>query len=443
MLRTYPSPLRTRALEVVYEDLGRAAGGSGKIAARARLLLLTKGLYDRAYEAGAEDKAGLVLSGVPLVEEMGRIGKEIRRSAKSADSDWLDLAGEWLATLVESEDLDETLRDYLFSTLAALAKPAFNPPVTLLLRHLLLASARTPDNKKRLELARSHASIHPTNASLQMTRLQAELGSDIEAEQLRAAFASIIKAVTQRGLSREDADIVAQIWLLWMSWEEEQRAADRFGMDKLWKKTMRESMRTGSEVPNLHSRMLARYFDFRLKAASPESALPIFRELAATYRPRTDFFISAMKVFYGYALATRNLAGLDEVFQAWRAAAQSPYEVIRATIVYARACLGAGHPKAAAAAVDVIRREMRENPAMLAELETEWASLLDEKEAEQAKSDEQKQQEADEMFDQVRRLVEHEDAAGAASTASKATKADAMDVDVQASATDDLSGVRL
>lgn len=110
MLRKYPSPLRARALDVVYEDLGKAAGsGSDRVAARARLHLLTKGLYDRAYVAGEEEKGDMALSGVPLVEELGKIGKEIRRSAKTSGPDWLEVAGDWLADLVESTELSEDL----------------------------------------------------------------------------------------------------------------------------------------------------------------------------------------------------------------------------------------------------------------------------------------------------------------------------------------------
>ncbi|KAK1925110.1 U3 small nucleolar RNA-associated protein 6-domain-containing protein [Papiliotrema laurentii] len=106
MLRTYPSALRGKALDAVHEDLGRIAEGSDmKLAAQARLAGLTRGLYERKYVPGETDNA---LEGVELVEELGRIAKEIRRNAKEG-SEFLEVAGEWLGEQIEAQKDNEDL----------------------------------------------------------------------------------------------------------------------------------------------------------------------------------------------------------------------------------------------------------------------------------------------------------------------------------------------
>lgn len=95
-LRTYPSPLRPTCLEVVYGDLEKVAEWGGRAGAQARMLLLTKGLYDRPYEARRKDDGRVVLEGVELVEAIGTIGKEIRKAVKSAGAVFGEVAGLWL-----------------------------------------------------------------------------------------------------------------------------------------------------------------------------------------------------------------------------------------------------------------------------------------------------------------------------------------------------------
>ena len=103
LLRIYPSKLRSKGMEVVYGDLEKMSGGDGVADARARLLVLTRRLYDRAYDSARKETPGIVLDGVELVEELGRIGKEIRQNAKMAKgSQWSEIAGSWLAAQLDS-----------------------------------------------------------------------------------------------------------------------------------------------------------------------------------------------------------------------------------------------------------------------------------------------------------------------------------------------------
>jgi U3 small nucleolar RNA-associated protein 6 len=98
LLRTYPSALRTKCLEVVYADLERIASQGGKEGAEARFTVLTRALYDRPYNPERKDVGGVVLEGGELVDAIGRIGKEIRKVAKAGTGGvaWLDMASEWI-----------------------------------------------------------------------------------------------------------------------------------------------------------------------------------------------------------------------------------------------------------------------------------------------------------------------------------------------------------
>lgn len=104
LFRTYPSPLRTKCLEVVYADLDVAASlasSAGETSAHAALAVLTKRLYDRPYDSSVRDTGSVVLEGVELVEEVGLIGKAIRKTAKTGDETFGEVAGHWLAKQME------------------------------------------------------------------------------------------------------------------------------------------------------------------------------------------------------------------------------------------------------------------------------------------------------------------------------------------------------
>lgn len=103
MLRTYPSALRSKCLEVVYADLERISSEGSDISSEARFMVLTKELYDRPYDPEKKDEGGVVLEGGELVDAIGRIGKEIRTVAKAGKGGarWLDMAGDWLVSQMQ------------------------------------------------------------------------------------------------------------------------------------------------------------------------------------------------------------------------------------------------------------------------------------------------------------------------------------------------------
>ncbi|EIW70164.1 hypothetical protein TREMEDRAFT_29550 [Tremella mesenterica DSM 1558] len=104
LLRTYPSPLRKKALGVVYEELGRVSVGTGELAARARMMVITSPLFDRPYDSVQNE-----LEGVELVEALGKVGKEILNETKKRKgaTSWLAVSGDWVIEQIK-EHLQET-----------------------------------------------------------------------------------------------------------------------------------------------------------------------------------------------------------------------------------------------------------------------------------------------------------------------------------------------
>lgn len=103
MFRRYPSALRAKCLDAVYTDLEGIAKGGDESAAKAKLALMTKRMYDTIYVPGQADAP---LEGVELVEEVGKIGKEVRKMAKDGKA-FLQVAGRWLGEQVKTQENDD------------------------------------------------------------------------------------------------------------------------------------------------------------------------------------------------------------------------------------------------------------------------------------------------------------------------------------------------
>lgn len=106
LLRRYPTPLRLKLLDAVYERLGAEQAD-----ARLSLLLLTRELYDRAYVPGEEEQE-VVLSGVELVDAIGRIAPQLK-DVKSKPEGWGDVAAQWLLQWIQTVDDDSMVCPHL------------------------------------------------------------------------------------------------------------------------------------------------------------------------------------------------------------------------------------------------------------------------------------------------------------------------------------------
>lgn len=104
MLRVYPSALRMKCLDAVYDDLRTIAEGVGTESVPARFMVTTKNLYDRPYDPECKDEGGIVLEGPEFVDAVGDVANEIVTVAKSGEGGgpWLELGGKWLVERIQA-----------------------------------------------------------------------------------------------------------------------------------------------------------------------------------------------------------------------------------------------------------------------------------------------------------------------------------------------------
>ncbi|WRT67398.1 uncharacterized protein IL334_004369 [Kwoniella shivajii] len=374
MLRKYPSPLRTKCLSVIYEESESISQGDDAVAAEARLLILVKGLYDRPYdpEHNSLAEGDIVLSGVELVEELGKIGKEIRKSVKSnkGNKAWLESAGLWLIGQIRRFDDNVELREYLSTILASLTKPSLQPPVTLLLAHLALLSSSAPD----VSIARSYATIYPTNPSIQLYHLSAETHHSTDVDFICKICEEAARTVTVSNLSDDDREQVRSIWKLWLDWENAQVTRDAEADEKRWKSILKESMKSGANIPGLHSDIVGYYIISCLK--SRQSVHDILSKVKG-YQPTFNTFNI---VFKGLNVPEIKVDSIDlkKMYTAWRSVCKTPYEKAQAVLSYAAVLLGTrGKGREAFDVIEVVKREVREDEDVERFLEKEWKALID------------------------------------------------------------------
>lgn len=406
LLRCYPSPLRTKAIAAVYTDLETVASQGDEIGARARLILITRPLYDRAYEAGVTDDGRIALTGASLVDTMGTVGRTIRSTAKSAGPEFVRIAGTWLAERIDEMATYPELQRFLFGTLKTLVKPSLKPSASLLSRHLALTKQFDPQSY--LETSRAHATQHPSDPALQLARIGAEMASDGDSSIVRKACAEAARQVTVSGLSPEQQEDVVSLWQKWAQYESAN------GGD--WKPLLRDSLRLGASIPALHATMLSGYYAFLLQSgASPKDAL---EAITRTYSPSASFFVPAFEELTARDGSKSDLALL---YTKWRAACKTPTERVDAVIKWTTWLLEEGAGRDAATAKDIVQREVQGTEEE-ARLETAWIQLLDgtgddeDDEMESGSEDEEEDDSNDE--DDDNEVSMSEDAEGAESEAS-------------------------
>ncbi|WVQ78625.1 hypothetical protein IAT38_000711 [Cryptococcus sp. DSM 104549] len=387
LFRRYPSPLRARCLDVLHEELGQiAVQQEGEVSAAARLLNISRKLHEKSYEEGETPVADgeYVLSGLELVEEYGKIGKEIRKVAKELKSQgWTTEAGEWLMDEMGRHEENLELREYLLSIVASLTKPSFNPSPSLLASHLEVLTGPSV-----LPASRAYAERYPTNTSIQRIHLSAELASATDVAATRSICEAVARAVTvpanHAAITSDEQDrAVGDIWAAWAEWEEAQLVADPADVEDRWKHILRLSMRVGACIPALHTDLLPLYMLSMYRLGKPLSA--IAKEALTACKPTSAVFAA----FFGALRARNEDIGdieLGKFMEAWKSVKTGTDGLLVAEAHMAY-LLEKGKGRDAHTVYQTARRELK-GDGMVEMLDTKWTRLVDRSEKARAGSEE-------------------------------------------------------
>ncbi|TXT13606.1 hypothetical protein VHUM_00973 [Vanrija humicola] len=377
LLRSYPSPLRTKALGVVYADLERVAAAGGEAGAQARVLLLSRPLLDRPYDPEVRDEGGLVVSGLELVNAYGKIGKEIRSAAKTAGPEFIDEVSKWLAARIASDiEGNQDLKAYLIGTAKALTKASLRASPAALNSYLaLLADSNSAEYSAAV---REFAARYPSSSELQARLVQDLTSSDEDAAAVRKACADAVAQVTHSQLDAAGQETVIQLWKFWARWEDKQanNAAH-------WRRLLRDSLRLGAGIPELHQTLLADYYASQLRAGTaPSKALDA---VIKSYQPTPLFFELA---FDALDELNGTQEALAKLYGSWRAACRTAADRVEAVLVWVQWLVEHAKGRVAHDAVGAVLSEVKGDDAASGELEAGWKEILDEAEREREEADE-------------------------------------------------------
>ena len=249
------------------------------------------------------------------------------------------------------------------SILTSLTAAKYNPPASLLARHLSLVGAYDLESDV-LKIARSHAAQYPSNATLQRTRLEYEV--DQGSSDLRSTFESCVKAVSSIEAGNDEGD-VRKIWFNWTFYEETR--TDSSEIDTTWARIL--TLSTKLNRPSTHTALLGRYFISTLQRISPLPALKTIDSFAK-YRPTEDVYAIALHAMAVYVQQPYN--DLSKLYERWKSAARTKSGRVEAALAWADWLLENKKAHEAAKIVDSVRREDE------AEVERRWKEMCDEAE---------------------------------------------------------------
>jgi len=247
--------------------------------------------------------------------------------------------------------------------MTSLTAAKYDPPATLLVQHLTLI--RQYDGASDvLKIARSHAALYPSNATLQRIRLEYE--AEQRSSDLGNIFEGVVKAVSPVEEDDQEED-VRKIWFIWTSYEETQAAPS--DIDATWTKILTLSSRINR--PSIHTALLGRYFISTLQRPSPLPALRTIDSLAK-YRPSEDVYAIALMAIAIYSQQPYH--DLVKLYERWKSAARSKHGQIEAALAWAGWLLENKKAHEAAKIVDSVRREDE------VEVERRWKEMCDDAE---------------------------------------------------------------
>ncbi|KAJ9111000.1 hypothetical protein QFC22_006645 [Naganishia vaughanmartiniae] len=315
LFRRYPTGLRLRLLDAVYDHIEHAPALRWNPVAQRTVI--ERALYDAPYDPEreskqkfeAKDEDRVVLSGEALVAELGKIVKSLRAkgSSEEAASDqpqdweqkWNEEVGLWLLRWAGHEQVvaNEALQAYLVASVNPLTKPSAKPTETLLVRHLEFidsldgTSAARPSPEKILALTRNYTSLYPASVPLWMTRLRAETAATGETSELAHVY---LQAMTGVGASSENA---SKVWTTAMRWfdahvassESEDLTAGEAAMGPHWRQAIKAARKYVGDVhtrgdlgEQLYASLLLAWVEGKLATTASVAQLgPVVRQVCS------------------------------------------------------------------------------------------------------------------------------------------------------------------
>jgi hypothetical protein len=205
-------------------------------------------------------------------------------------------------------------------------------------------------NDDLLTVARSHAAQYPSNASLQLFRVEQEVHEG-DPSALWEIFEKTVRRVSPKEAENDEAE-VRKIWFTWTSTEEKKHETAGTNADGVWAAILGLSAKINQ--PTTHSALLGRYFISTQQRSSPLPPLKVIDEFAK-YRPTDDFFTIAFVAVSIYSKSPyQDLAGM---YERRRSAARVKEARIQAALDWAEWLLT--HRKAldASKIIDSVKRE--------------------------------------------------------------------------------------
>ncbi|WVQ77662.1 hypothetical protein IAR50_007350 [Cryptococcus sp. DSM 104548] len=370
LFRGYPSPLRAKCLEVVHEELQGIAASGFKVASQARLLAISRRLYEKTYVEGEEPvKEGeYVLFGVELVEEFGKIGKDIRKFAKGGQSQqWIEVAGQWLIGRIQKHEDYPELRDYLLSLAGSLTKSSLHPPASYLIAHLhLLSSISSPE---LLPTARTHSAQYPSNATIQSIRLSSELSS--ASAENEDATRKMCETVARSVISSDDTEGVLSIWKTWASWENDVSSPEQ--LEERWGHILKLSLKIGSTVVGLHDQLLPVYI-LSLYENTTQGLSAIAKSVLKRYRPSPGIFAQLFETLK-FSERSPSPQEMDDFFQSWKSLARTPSDLFEVSTAHLTYLVETGKGAEGYKLYQTARREV--GAELQGQLESVWVGILE------------------------------------------------------------------
>lgn len=230
------------------------------------------------------------------------------------------------------------------------------------LSHLSLAP------RERLALLEKHTSRNPTNATLQLLRLQAltEVNPTLTDKAYDTAE-EIAKAVCKSpsDLSAEEAEAVQEIWARWF---------DACGSERRQHDILLLSLRQSCSSI-IHPVLLSRLYTSRQSSSSSSSSsspIPLLNTIREKYRPSPPFYAAIIDSFS----PTDPAAGV--VYEHWTRTCKTAEEKVQAALAYAALLMRARKGKEAAGVVGRVKGEVKGD----AGLEVGWEAICRAAEAE-------------------------------------------------------------